>query len=238
MRKLIKIWDTRSVFEICKLLEGIDSTEEIQRESPKIINYYVTVNSEGMNPDVIKNITKSTEGLDSSRNQKNKVFISYSSDERNLRNNFEKRLNKAFVNSKNSFDTIWSDKEIATSKDWKQEIQKALQQSNIGVLLVSTSFLSSKYCIYEFQQMLERRKSDDYTIVPVLLRDCHFESNTDLAGIQFVGTYKSEYEGTDPNKGNELIPFEDLADIEKPSERLLNRYFLKIVEAIDKAIAG
>jgi hypothetical protein len=236
--KTYKDWDAIIDFEICKLLEGIDSTEEIQKEGPNTINNYFNINLAGMNPEVIKNITKNTEGFDIDRNQKNKVFISYSNDERDLRDNFEKRLNKAFVNSKNSFDTIWSDEEIATSKDWKQEIQKALQQSNIGVLLVSTSFLSSKYCMYEFQQMLERVKSDGYTIVPVLFRFCHFENSPDLAGMQFVGTYKSEYKGTNPDDGKDLMPFEDLADIDKPKDRLLDRYFIKIVEAIDKAIGG
>ena len=92
--------------------------------------------------------------------------------------------------------------------------------------------------MYEFQQMLARSKSEGYTIIPVMLRWCHYENNPYLSNIQIVGTYKSEYEDTDPFKGKELMPFEDLADIKNPSERSLNKYFIKIVEAIDKAIEG
>ena len=34
------------------------------------------------------------------------------------------------------------------------------------------------------------------------------------------------------------MPFDELVEVDKPNERLLNRYFLKITNAIDKAIGG
>lgn len=58
----------------------------------------------------------------------------------------------------------------------------------------------------------------------------------ELEKIQFVKTYQSEYDVTDLLLKNKLMPFDELADIPKPQERLLNKYFLKVTAAIDKAV--
>ena len=167
----------------------------------------------------------------------NKIFISYSSNDRDLRQVFEQRLKVYLASAKNKFDTEWSDIQIPVGSDWNYEIQEALKQSNIGILLVSAFFLGSKYCMGdEFRQMLERRKSEGYTIVPILLRKCNFQNMDELKSIQFVKTYQSEYDVTDLLSKNELMPFDELVDVDKPNERLLNKYFLKVTDAIDKAI--
>ena len=140
--------------------------------------------------------------------------------------------------AKYKYDSLWSDVEIPVGGDWNEVIQSELNQSNIGILLVSPKFLGSEYGLLEFRQMLERRKSEGYTIVPVLLRNCNFQNSEELKKIQFVKTYQSEYDVTDLLTKNELMPFDKLADIEKPSERLLNEYFLKVSNAIDKAVGG
>ena len=169
----------------------------------------------------------------------NNIFISYSSIDRNLRQIFEQRLKVYLASAKNRFGTVWSDVEIPVGGDWNYEIQQALQESNIGILLVSPSFLGSKYCMGdEFKQMLERRKSEGYTIIPVLLRECSFQNNEDLKAIQFVKTYQSEYDVADLLKKDKLMPFDELAEIPEPQERLLNRYFLKVSAAIDRAVGN
>jgi hypothetical protein len=167
----------------------------------------------------------------------NNIFISYSSIDRNLRQIFEQRLKVYLASAKNRFGTVWSDVEIPVGGDWNKEIQKALQESNIGILLVSPSFLGSKYCMGdEFKQMLDRRKSEGYTIVPVLLRECNFQNIEDLETIQFVKTYQGEYDVADLLKKDKLMPFDELAEIPVPKERLLNRYFLKVSAAIDHSV--
>ncbi|MCX6277965.1 MAG: TIR domain-containing protein [Bacteroidetes bacterium] len=167
----------------------------------------------------------------------NKIFISYSTADRYLRKIFEQRLKVHLASAKNKFGTVWSDVEIPVGGDWNDKIQKALKESNIGILLVSPSFFGSKYCMGdEFKQMLERRKSEGYTIIPVLLRECNFQNNEDLKSIQFIKTYQSEYDRTDLERKDKLMPFDELAEIPEPQERLLNRYFLKVSAAIDQAI--
>jgi GTPase SAR1 family protein len=177
----------------------------------------------------IKLITKNMET--------NKIFICYSGDDRELRQIFEQRLKIYLASAKNKFDTVWSDIDIIVGREWNDQIQTALAQSNIGILLVSSMFLGSEYCIgNELRQMLERCKKDGYKIIPVLLRDCNFKNNAELAKLQFVKTLKNEYGVTDPGEEGLLMPFDELVDIPNPSKLHLNKYLLKVTDAIDKAI--
>jgi hypothetical protein len=177
----------------------------------------------------IKIITKNKET--------NKIFICYSGDDRELRQIFEQRLKIYLASAKNKFDTVWSDIDIIVGREWNDQIQTALAQSNIGILLVSSMFLGSEYCIgNELRQMLERCKKDGYKIIPVLLRDCNFKNNAELAKLQFVKTLKNEYGVTDPGEEGLLMPFDELVDIPNPSKLHLNKYLLKVTDAIDKAI--
>ena len=155
-----------------------------------------------------------------------------------MRKIFEERIKGYLRSAKYKYDTVWSDVEIPVGGDWNEVIQSALHQSSIGILLVSPMFLSSEYGLLELKQKLERRKSEGYTIVPVLARKCNFQNNNELKDIQFVKTYQSEYGVTNLVDKNELMPFDNLVEVDKPNERLLNEYFLKITNAIDKAIGG
>jgi len=167
----------------------------------------------------------------------NRIFISYSSDDRDLCQIFEQRLRKYLTSAKNKIEKVWSDVEILVGSDWNNEIQRALDLSDIGILLVSPMFLGSNYGMAEFHQMMERRKSEGYKIVPVLLRECNFQNNEELGQIQFVKTYKSEYGITNLLEEGKLIPFDELVDIPNPNKLYLNKYFLKVTDAIDKAIS-
>ncbi|MEI6143329.1 MAG: COR domain-containing protein [Mariniphaga sp.] len=169
---------------------------------------------------------------------KNKIFISYSSKDRRLREIFEENIKSHLACAKNKYDSVWSDVEIPVGANWNNEIQSALNQSNIGILLVSPMFLGSEYGMLEFKQMLERRKSEGYIIVPVLLRQCNFQNNEDLKETQIVKTYQSEYGVTEKIVKDQLMPFDKLLNIEDIYETYLNEYFLKVTNAIDKAIVG
>ncbi len=168
----------------------------------------------------------------------NKIFISYSSADRKLRGIFEDNLSIYLKSAKYKYDSLWSDVEIPVGGEWNEVIQSELNQSNIGILLVSPKFLGSEYGLFEFRQMLERRKSEGYTIVPVLLRNCNFQNSEELKKIQFVKTYQSEYGLTDKDVKDLLMPFDKLLIIEDPYETYINEYFLKVTNAIDKAVGG
>lgn len=170
--------------------------------------------------------------------KKNKIFISYSSNDRNLRELFEQRLSIYLKSTKNKFDVIWTDKEIPLGGNWNKVIQDALTTSDIGILLVSPMFLGSDYSMGdELEVMLKKSQEEGYLIFPVLLRECSFQNNDTLSSIQFFKTYKSEYDVYELLQKNKLMPFDELAEVDRPSERLLNRYFQKLANAIDRAIS-
>ncbi|WP_338766135.1 COR domain-containing protein [Bernardetia sp. ABR2-2B] len=166
-----------------------------------------------------------------------KIFISYCSYDRGLRQTMENRLKVYLQGAKNDYETIWSDIELKVGDDWNEKIQKALNESTIGILLVSPDFLASEYCTgEELTIMLDKQKNEKYLIVPILLRDCSFTNNETLKKMQLFKTYKNEYDVTDLNEINDLMPFEDLADVPKPQARLLNKYFKKLAKNIDDAV--
>lgn len=177
-----------------------------------------------------KNITKEMD------NDSLKLFVAYSSADRNLCNIIKNRLDIYLFSAQNNYKTIWTDREIPIGGDWSDVIQQELFLSNIGILLVSPMLLGSKYSMStEFKNMLIQRKTKGYIIIPILLRDCNFNNNTDLVSIQFFRTYQSEYDVTDILRKDKLMPFDELAEIPEPNERLLNKYFQKLANEIDKA---
>jgi hypothetical protein len=84
--------------------------------------------------------------------------------------------------------------------------------------------------------MLERRKSEGYKIIPILLRECNFHHHDELQNIQFVKTYQNEYNITHPLSRDTLMPFDKLINHDDPFLYLQNLYFLKIAQAIDEAV--
>jgi hypothetical protein len=194
-------------------------------------NVWISVNQNNSSKDVSQKHTEQG-GI---RKDIYRIFISYSSKDRELREFFESELKDYLHSSAYSFEPVWSDAEITTGDDWNEIIQTALDNSDIGILLVSPKLLSSKYAMAdEFTDMLRRRETEGYLILPVLLRDTIFKNRPDLAAMQFFKTYQSEYDITAPLLKNKLMPFDEL--YARADDRLFNRYFNKFIDQIDKAI--
>jgi hypothetical protein len=68
---------------------------------------------------------------------------------------------------------IWSDQDIKLGEEWHDKIQATLQQVKAAVLLVSPSFLASKYIRNsELPLLLNQAREQGVVILPVLLRHC------------------------------------------------------------------
>lgn len=110
-----------------------------------------------------------------------RLFVSYSHKDDRYREAFDSHL-KVF-NSARLLDT-WHDRRIGPGDDWKGEIDRALEDADIVVFLVSAAFLASDYCNdVEMKRALERRAAGHCRIVPIIVRDAKWQLSK-LAGFQ------------------------------------------------------
>jgi len=123
-----------------------------------------------------------------------KVFISYSHKDEEWKNRLEKEL-KVFELEGNL--EIWSDTDIKVGTDFASEIQKAIEQSSIAILLISTDFLSSDFIIkIEIPKILEKKERKECCVFPVILAECNWKVIKWLKDMQVY-----------PPKGKPLMSF-------------------------------
>jgi hypothetical protein len=73
---------------------------------------------------------------------KGQVFISYSHEDKKWRDDLDKHL-KPYL--RDGSIVSWSDQQIAPGSEWFREIQAALTNSKVAVLLFSSDFLASDF---------------------------------------------------------------------------------------------
>ena len=79
---------------------------------------------------------------------------------------------------------VWSDQRIQAGDTWQSEIESALQEADIAILLVSADYLASEWLTkMELPRLLERAERGETRIVPVILRPCAW-AHTPLAYYQ------------------------------------------------------
>ncbi|MBV8808852.1 MAG: toll/interleukin-1 receptor domain-containing protein, partial [Acidobacteriaceae bacterium] len=67
--------------------------------------------------------------------------------------------------------SAWHDRRIGAGSEWKEQIDSHLESADIILLLVSSDFLASDYCIdVELRRALERHKTDRAIVIPIIVR--------------------------------------------------------------------
>jgi hypothetical protein len=157
------------------------------------------------------------------------VFISYShQDQRILRGLLP------FLESlqRQNYAEIWSDTDLKGGDRWREEIEVALNSATVAVLLISESFLTSRF-IYEEElpRILLRHSEGKLTVLPVYLSP----STVTSASISFIdkdgikrGVLLSVFQGF----GTPDRTIEELA----PTQR--RRRFLKLHDRIKELAAS
>lgn len=108
-----------------------------------------------------------------------RIFISYAHRNQKLADSFIEHF-KEYAEPSLTYEYLWwrDNTHILVGDDWDKEIKTALKQCDLGLLLVSASFLGSKY-ITEVELKELRSKP----IVPVELAPIDLE-RYDLKGLQ------------------------------------------------------
>lgn len=99
-----------------------------------------------------------------------KVFYSYSHDDEDFLVQLKKHL--APLRHDNLI-VDWYDRMILPGSNWELLLTEKIEEADLFIMLVSSSFLSSSYCFnIEMKRALERAQKNEAIIVPVIIREC------------------------------------------------------------------
>ncbi len=102
-----------------------------------------------------------------------KVFCSYSHRDRDLKDLLEEHLSPLMRADRIS--VFWSDDELSAGSEFLPEIMEALDDADVVLLLLSSSYCLSDFCwTIEMPRAIERRDLGKAQVVPILLRAMHW----------------------------------------------------------------
>lgn len=210
MNKLKKLWLTNNDIKRREVTF-------IKRKLPYLNNVYYQVKEEP-----IKNIMSTSEvnkdvanHVADKGNKRHKIFISYSHYDDNWRERVEENIKVLSNYSALDIET-WSDKKIQSGKEWKKEIERALNESIAAVLLISTKFLASDFIREnELPPLLSNAEKKGTLILPLIISPCRFTKIESISRFQAVNNPTTEIltKLSEPEQDEVLVKLTD--DIEK-----------------------
>jgi hypothetical protein len=113
------------------------------------------------------------------------VFISYSHQDEVWKNKLLPHLGgleQAGVTMQ-----VWHDRKIDGGDQWYPEILEAMAGAAAAILLISSDFLSSHFCVQEeVPALLKRQEEEGMLLIPVLIRSCIWKAHRWLKKIQMI----------------------------------------------------
>lgn len=110
------------------------------------------------------------------------IFISYSHKDEAWKDALKKHLQVLQLHTKFG---IWDDGQIELGGDWQVEIEQAIAQAKVVILLISSDFLTSEFATQqEIPKFLQRRTQEGLRIVPVIVKPCAWNTVPWLAKLK------------------------------------------------------
>jgi len=109
------------------------------------------------------------------------VFISYSSYNKKFADEVKEQLYEPL---KKSDITIWMDAKILGGDDWRTEIEEALKDSDIVLVLFDKNSVKSHYVTYEWAFALGEKGKD--SVIPLVVEDCDIHQRIDKNALQRI----------------------------------------------------
>ena len=147
--------------------------------SERIVKAYSIDYSEESASKTFKNINKSQFNpfMKNAVKEPLKIFISYSKRDTTYKEQLLVHLSKM---QREGLIEIWHDQMIEVG-EWDAQIKTALDHSDVVICLVSQNFFDSQYIWdHELNGSLKRAEKGECKIIPVLIRDCDWESWTNF----------------------------------------------------------
>jgi len=112
-----------------------------------------------------------------------RIFISYSHQNEDLKNEFRKMISPLEREGKWS---VWDDRWLLPGDNWNKEIIKHLNEANIIVLMLTPDFFSSNF-IYDIEltRAIQRHETGQALLIGIVVSDCLWE-DTPLSKIQLL----------------------------------------------------
>lgn len=159
-----------------------------------------------------------------------RVFYSYSHKDEVFREQLEEHL---AILRRTGLIQEWSDRKIVAGRDWKNEIDENLLAADLILLLVSSSFIASEYCIEkELNMAMSLHESGRARVVPIFVRPAIF-AGAPFAGLQGLpkdAVSISEWSNIDLAWQNVAIGLRKvLEDISEQKQRVPNPTEMKTI---------
>lgn len=144
---------------------------------------------------------------------RDKVFVSYSPSDQSFLTEIKKHF-KPFEKQIN----FWDNSKILPGQNWKEEIQEAINQTKVIILLLSADFLATDFIVSkELPALLKAAENDGAVVLSVILRPCLYEV------IEGLDQYQTMNPGNTPLlKMDEMQREELYVNLVKQTNRILS----------------
>lgn len=144
-----------------------------------------------------------------------KIFVSYAHTDKDWLERMNVHL-KPLERSHNV--ELWTDQKIGVGKRWLDEIENALADAHVAVLLVSAHFLASDFIADgELPPLLQKAEQEGTRIMPVIVGGCDFRGHPELGAFQSANDPEAPLQGLTPVQ--------------------VDQVFVKLKRAIEEALA-
>lgn len=144
---------------------------------------------------------------------RNKVFVSYSHFDKEFLVDIQRHF-KPFLDKID----YWDDTKIPPGQKWKDEIQAAIKETKVAILLVSTDFLGSSFILNnELPHILAAAEDEGAVILILVLRPCYFEDFPKLNQYQTMNPPSRPISKMDTEEKEEL-----LVNLVRQTKRIIN----------------
>jgi hypothetical protein len=144
---------------------------------------------------------------------RNKVFVSYSHLDKDYLTDIQRHF-KPFLDQID----FWDDSKIKPGQKWKEEIIKAINETKVAILLVSTDFLGSDFIdTDELPPLLKAAEEDGAVILIIILKPCLFEEFPKLNQYQAMNPPNRSVLKMDYDEKEELY-----VNLVRQTKRILN----------------
>ncbi len=165
--------------------------------------------------------------LDKCRTDVN-FFVSYSHADATIVQAFLQQFYEVTAPSKKYHYTFWQDNNILPGSRWRDEIDLALTNCDLGLLLVSPSFLASDFITEKELPVFVKAKAKH--VVPLLIKKINFQRHN-LKGLE-----EAQIFGFTDMKINQLRSYSQCNSHQK--EKFVNEFFVRVENKLDVMLAS